>query len=112
MPSTLISFYDIGPSSDSLATSGATIGAKLDYAWNPYYGTYSAPSIPGMTKDSLSPAAVDIKNTSSAVAAVLATRTVMDGYGVFMTYNLSAGDHSAYVTSFTRPLYGQSAVYR
>ena len=37
---------------------------------------------------------------------------VMDGYGVFMTYSLPGGDNSAYVTSFTEPLYGQKATYK
>ena len=112
MPDKIISFYNIGPSSDSLSSADPSIGAKLNYAWNPYYGTYSAPNIPGMTKAGLSPAAVDIQNTSAAVAASLATRTVMDGYGVFMTYSLPGGDNSAYVTSFTQPLYWQKATYK
>ncbi|MFZ7088841.1 hypothetical protein [Curtobacterium sp. RRHDQ10] len=73
---------------------------------------FNAPSIPGLTKADLSPAAVDIQNTSSSTAASLATRTVSDGYGVFMTYNLPGGDQSAYVSSFTEPLYGQATTYR
>ena len=112
LPSKTISFYDIGPASSALSSGPASIGAQLDYAWNPYYGSYSAPSIPGMTAAQLSPAAVDIQNTSSSTAASLATRTKDDGYGVFMTYNLPGGDESAYVSSFTQPLYGQAAVYR
>ncbi|OII05312.1 endo-beta-N-acetylglucosaminidase H [Curtobacterium sp. MCBA15_008] len=112
MPGKLISFYDIGPASSSLSTSSSTIGSKLDYAWNPYYGTYSAPSIPGLDKSKLSAAAVDIQNTPQATAVSLASRTVSDGYGVFMTYNLPGGDESAYVSSFTNVLYGQAATYR
>ncbi|MDO3697420.1 glycosyl hydrolase family 18 protein, partial [Curtobacterium flaccumfaciens] len=38
MPGKIISFYDIGPSSDALKTASPSIGGKLDYAWNPYYG--------------------------------------------------------------------------
>jgi len=112
MPGKLISFYDIGPASSALSTSSSTIGSKLDYAWNPYYGTYSAPSIPGLDKSKLSAAAVDIQNTPQATAVSLASRTVADGYGVFMTYNLPGGDESAYVSSFTNVLYGQAATYR
>ncbi|PZF33714.1 endo-beta-N-acetylglucosaminidase H [Curtobacterium sp. MCPF17_051] len=112
MPGKIISFYDIGPSSDALKTANPSIGGKLDYAWNPYYGTYTAPTIPGLPKSKLSAAAVDIQNTPQATAVSLAQRTKADGYGVFMTYNLPGGDESAYVSSFTNVLYGQAASYR
>jgi hypothetical protein len=112
MPGKLISFYDIGPSSDALKTANPSIGKKLDYAWNPYYGTYTAPTIPGLPKSKLSAAAVDIQNTPQATAVTLAQRTKADGYGVFMTYNLPGGDVSSYVSSFTQVLYGQAATYR
>jgi hypothetical protein len=111
MPSKLLSFYDIGPAGSSLSSSSSTIGSKLNYAWNPYYGSYSAPSIPGLGKSALSPAAVDIQNTAQSTAVSLAQRTVQDGYGVFMTYNLPGGDESAYVSAMTQKLYGQAATY-
>ncbi|MFS2029365.1 MULTISPECIES: endo-beta-N-acetylglucosaminidase H [unclassified Curtobacterium] len=111
MPGKLISFYDIGPASSSLSSSSSTIGSKLDYAWNPYYGTYSAPSIPGLGKAKLSAAAVDIQNTAQSTAVSLAQRTKADGYGVFMTYNLPDGDVASYVSSMTQVLYGQAATY-
>lgn len=111
LPGKLISFYDIGPASSALSSSSSTIGSKLDYAWNPYYGTYSAPSIPGLGKDRLSAAAVDIQNTSQSTAVSLAKRTKTDGYGVFMTYNLPDGNVSSYVSSMTQVLYGQAATY-
>ncbi|PZE54888.1 endo-beta-N-acetylglucosaminidase H [Curtobacterium sp. MCLR17_044] len=109
MPGKIISFYDIGPSSDALKTASPSIGGKLDYAWNPYYGTYTAPTIPGLPKSKISAAAVDIQNTPQATAVSLAQRTKADGYGVFMTYNLPGGDESASVSSFTKVLYGQAA---
>ncbi|MET3452422.1 endo-beta-N-acetylglucosaminidase H [Curtobacterium sp. 1544] len=111
MPSKLLSFYNIGPAASSLSSSSSTIGSKLNYAWNPYYGSYSAPSIPGLGKSALSPAAVDIQNTAQSTAVSLAQRTVQDGYGVFMTYNLPGGDESAYVSAMTQKLYGQAATY-
>ena len=111
MPKKLISFYDIGPASDALKTTSPTIGSKLDYAWNPYYGTYTAPTIPGLPKSKLSAAAVDIQNTPVETAVSFAQRTKADGYGVFMTYNLPDGDVSGYVSSFTNVLYGQAASY-
>ncbi|PZF09282.1 endo-beta-N-acetylglucosaminidase H [Curtobacterium sp. MCLR17_034] len=112
MPGKIISFYDIGPSSDALKTANPSIGGKLDYAWNPYYGTYTAPTIPGLPKSKISAAAVDIQNTPQATAVSLAQRTKADGYGVFMTYNLPGGDESSSVSSFTKVLYGQAASYR
>ncbi|WIB43725.1 endo-beta-N-acetylglucosaminidase H [Curtobacterium sp. MCLR17_058] len=112
MPGKIISFYDIGPSSEALKTASPSIGGKLDYAWNPYYGTYTAPTIPGLPKSKISAAAVDIQNTPQATAVSLAQRTKADGYGVFMTYNLPGGDESSSVSSFTKVLYGQAASYR
>ncbi|PZE65801.1 MULTISPECIES: endo-beta-N-acetylglucosaminidase H [unclassified Curtobacterium] len=112
MPRKIISFYDIGPSSDALKTANPSIGGKLDYAWNPYYGTYTAPTIPDLPKSKISAAAVDIQNTPQATAVSLAQRTKADGYGVFMTYNLPGGDESSSVSSFTKVLYGQAASYR
>jgi hypothetical protein len=112
MPHKLLSFYDIGPASTSLAASSPRIGSKLDYAWNPYYGSYSAPTIPGMPRSRLSPAAVDIQNTPLATAQTLAQRTTAEHYGVFMTYNLPDGDDSAYVSPLMQTLYGQAATYK
>jgi len=112
LPDAVLSFYDIGPASDSLATTDPAVNAQLDYAWNPYYGSWRVPAIPGLGKQQLSPAAVDIQATSASTAAALAQRTVGEGYGVFLTYSLPGGDRSAFVSSFTRPLYGQDALYR
>ncbi|WP_353649447.1 endo-beta-N-acetylglucosaminidase H [Nakamurella sp. A5-74] len=111
MPDKLITFYDIGPSSDSLRTADPSIGAKLDYAWNPYYGAYNPPSIPGLGKESEGAAAIDWQSTSAATAASLATRTDTDGFGVYLTYNLDDVDRSGYANSFTQPLYGQDTVF-
>lgn len=111
MPDKLITFYDIGPSSDSLRTADPSIGAKLDYAWNPYYGAYNPPSIPGLSKDREGAAAIDWQSTSAATAADLANRTKAEGFGVYLTYNLDDTDRSAYANSFTQPLYGQNTTF-
>lgn len=111
MPAKIISFYFIGPSSNSLSYNGINVGSLLDYAWNPYYGTWGVPGVPGMTNAQLAPAAIDIQSTSSSTAASLAQQTVSGGYGVFNTYNLPDTDVSAYLSSFTQPLYGSNAVH-
>ena len=110
MPSKLISLYNIGPSASRLSYGGVNITSKFNYAWNPYYGTWGVPNI-ALPKSGLSPAAVQIAATSTSTAASLAQRTVSEGYGVFLTYNLGAADSHTYISSFTRPLYGQDAVY-
>lgn len=112
LPDAVLSFYDIGPASASLAATDPAVNAQLDYAWNPYYGSWRVPAIPGLGKQQLSPAAVDIQATSATTAAALAQRTIDEGYGVFLTYSLPGGDRSAFVSSFTQPLYGQDALYR
>ncbi|RKE59366.1 endo-beta-N-acetylglucosaminidase H [Microbacterium sp. AG238] len=107
----IISLYDIGAAAASLKSAPASVLDKLDYIWNPYYGQYNIPAYPGVGKDRLGPAAIDLTQTSATTAANLARRTVDEGYGVYVTYNLTAGDRSSYVSSFTRQLSGQEAVY-
>lgn len=112
LPDAVLSFYDIGPASDSLATQDPAVNAQLDLAWNPYYGSWRVPVIPGLTKQQLSPAAVDVQATSTTTTKALAERTVREGYGVFLTYNLPDDDRSAFVSTFTRALTGQDAFFR
>jgi hypothetical protein len=111
MPNKIVSFYDIGPSSTTLNASSPRIGAKLTYSTNPYYGSYNAPLTPGLHRNRLAAAAVDLQTTSVSRITDLATRTVADHYGVYTTYNLSGGDHSDVVSAITTELYGQSAHY-
>jgi hypothetical protein len=110
LPNKLITLYDIGPASDRLTYNGVSIANTFDYAWNPYYGTWAVPSGPS-DKSRLSPAAVSFTATSSSTAASLAQRTVTEGYGVFLTYNLTAANTAAYISAFTTKLYGSPAVY-
>ncbi len=107
----IISLYDIGATAQTLKSAPASVLDKLDYIWNPYYGQYNVPAFPGVGDERLGAAAVDLTQTSASTAANLARRTVQDGYGVYVTYNLTAGDHSDYVSSFTRELSGLDAVY-
>jgi hypothetical protein len=111
LPDSIISLYFIGPSSETLSYDGIEVGDLLDYAWNPYYGTWEVPDVPDMTAAQLGPAAIDIQNTSSSTATSLADETVSNDYGVYLTYNLPDTDVSSYLSSFTVPLYGSDAVY-
>ncbi|MFJ8806458.1 endo-beta-N-acetylglucosaminidase H [Streptomyces sp. NPDC102490] len=110
MPDKIISLYTIGPAASRLSYGGVDISSAFDYAWNPYYGTWQVPGI-ALPKARLSPAAVEIGRTSRTTAADLARRTVGEGYGVYLTYNLDGSDRSADVSAFTRELYGSEAVY-
>ncbi|MFJ2827081.1 endo-beta-N-acetylglucosaminidase H [Streptomyces sp. NPDC087263] len=110
MPDKIISLYNIGPAASRLSYGGVDVTSKFDYAWNPYYGTWQVPGI-ALPKSKLSPAAVQIGGTSQSTAAALATRTVSEGYGVYLTYNLDGANRSADVSAFTRGLYGSDAVY-
>ncbi|WHT20172.1 endo-beta-N-acetylglucosaminidase family protein [Crossiella sp. CA-258035] len=110
LPNKIISLYNIGPSATRLSYGGVNIDPKFSYAWNPYYGTWGVPNI-SLPKQRLSPAAVEIGRTATGTAASLARRTVSEGYGVFLTYNLGAADSASYISSFTRELYGSDAVY-
>ncbi|MCG0288017.1 endo-beta-N-acetylglucosaminidase H [Streptomyces sp. PSAA01] len=110
MPDKIISLYNIGPAASRLSYGGVNISSKFDYAWNPYYGTWQVPGL-ALPKSKLSPAAVEIGRTSQSTAAGLARRTVSEGYGVYLTYNLDGSNRGADVSAFTRELYGSDAVY-
>ncbi|CAM5414961.1 hypothetical protein SSPIM334S_07954 [Streptomyces spiroverticillatus] len=110
MPGKIISLYNIGPAASRLSYGGVNVSSKFDYAWNPYYGSWQVPGI-ALPKSKLSPAAVEIGGTSRNTVASLARRTVSEGYGVYLTYNLDGSDRSADVSAFTKELYGSAAVY-
>ncbi len=111
LPEKLISLYFIGPSSTSLSYNGIDAGALLSYSWNPYYGTWNIPYVPDLTNAQLAPAAIEIQGTPASTANGLAEQTLDNGYGVYNTYNLPDTDVSAYLSSFTKTLYGSEAVY-
>lgn len=111
LPNKLITLYDIGPAADRLSYNGQSIAETFNYAWNPYYGTWGVPAGPS-EKSRLSPAAISYTATSSSTTASLAQRTIDEGYGVFLTYNLTESDTSAYMTAFTQKLYGSATVYK
>ncbi|MBK6046190.1 endo-beta-N-acetylglucosaminidase H [Streptomyces sp. MBT55] len=110
LPDKIISLYNIGPAAGRLSYGGVDLATVFDYAWNPYYGSWQVPRI-GLPASRLSPAAVHIGATSPSTVTALARRTVDEGYGVFLTYNLDGSDRSTDVSAFTRELYGQDAVY-
>ncbi|MDX3430816.1 endo-beta-N-acetylglucosaminidase family protein [Streptomyces sp. NBC_01693] len=110
MPDKIISLYNIGPAASRLSYGGVDVSSAFDYAWNPYYGTWQVPGM-ALPKSKLSPAAVEIGRTSQSTAADFARRTVSEGYGVYLTYNLDGADRSADVSAFTRELYGSDAEY-
>lgn len=116
LPDKIISFYNIGPSASNLSYNGVTVGSKVDYAWNPYYSTYSAPNIPGLDNAHKGAAAVNVNPstssfTSSSTATDFAQRTKNDGYGVFLYYDLGATNIASYFSGATSVLYGQNTVY-
>ncbi|MEU8222223.1 endo-beta-N-acetylglucosaminidase H [Kribbella sp. NPDC048915] len=111
LPNKLITLYDIGPSSERLEYNGQSIANTFDYAWWPYYGSWGVPHGP-TDKSRLGPAAVSYTATSASTAAALAQRTVDEGYGVYLTYNLTDADTSSYMTAFTQKLYGSATVYK
>jgi hypothetical protein len=107
----LITLYDIGETAETLQQAPAATLDTLDYIWNPYYGQFDPPQFPTVDRSRLGAAAVDLNQTPVSLAADLAARTVSEGFGVLVSYDLRAGDHSAYVSAVTRELYGQDATY-
>jgi len=111
LPNKIISFYDYGPAASELSYNGVTVGSQVNYSWNAIYGTWSVPNVPGLSKSQLGPAAIDISSTSQSTATSLAQQTVTNGYGIYLTYNLTDADTHSYISGFTNVLYGSSAVY-
>ncbi|WP_298733283.1 endo-beta-N-acetylglucosaminidase H [uncultured Chitinophaga sp.] len=98
MPGKIISLYNIGPAAAHSSWNGKKTGDYINYAWNPYYGTYAPPVLAGMTKGQLGPAAIWINHTSLSTAANLAQRTMNDGYGVVLYYDLPRSDVKNYLS--------------
>lgn len=113
MPDKLITFYYYGPATTRQSYNGDQAGNYINYSWNPYYGTYSAPNVPPLDKTKLSPAATWIQNTNpqstpASVLSTLATNTKNDGYGVFMWYDLGASDVANYLSTGSNILYNEN----
>lgn len=111
IPNKLITFYYIGPSISHLTYNGTQAGSYVDYSWNPYYGTFSAPSVPGLGNANLGPAATDVTATSQSTAVSMANSTKSGGYGVYLYYNLDATDRSGYLSAISNVLYNENTVY-
>ncbi|MFB4351457.1 endo-beta-N-acetylglucosaminidase H [Microbacterium sp. CR_7] len=111
-PDKLITLYAIGPSYTATDFSAFDVSSTLDYAWNPYYPTYDAPTVPGLDDRSrIGAAAIDLSNTSAATAADFAQRTAADGYGVYVAYNLTATNQSSLISGITEAIKGEATVY-
>jgi len=111
-PDKLITLYAIGPSYTTTDFGAFDVSATLDYAWNPYYPTYDAPTVPGLDDRSrIGAAAIDLSNTSAATAADFAQRTAADGYGVYVAYNLTATNQSSLISGITEAIKGEATVY-
>ncbi len=108
----LITLYDIGPSAERLEYDGVNLGEVFDYAFQPYYGSYSVPDIPAMGPDQLAPGAIDLGQTPTERAVELAARTVEEGYGAIITYDLTGNDTSEKLSAITQELYGLPTAYQ
>ncbi|WP_166847744.1 endo-beta-N-acetylglucosaminidase H [Isoptericola sp. BMS4] len=110
-PDKLITFYAIGPAYATTEYDGLRLGDYVDYAWNPWYGTFDPPTVAGLGKGELSPAAIDLSRTSLGTAVALTERTVAEDYGALITYNLTATNQEAYLSEITRRLTGHDTVH-
>ena len=111
LPTKVISFYFYGPAANYLSYNGAKIGSLVNYSWNAVYGTFSVPSIPGMSNTNISPAAIDLQGTSQSTAVSLAQQTKNNHYGTFMCYNLTSIDQHVYLSATSSVLYGSGVTY-
>jgi len=105
----LITLYDIGPTA-RLSSSNPKLSELIDYAWNPYYGTWSPPQFSGMARSRLGAASVEI-GVNESQAVHLAKQTISEGYGIYLMYNLKNVNESSYLSSITNQLYGRKTIY-
>lgn len=105
-PEKLITFYYYGPAASRLQYEDMVAGQFVDYSYNAMYGTYSPPNVPGLGRDRLGPAAVNVQGTGVNTARQMAERTVQEGYGVYLTYALPNNDIRDYLTQVSQGLYG------
>lgn len=105
----LITLYNIGPAAEN-SRFDDRVSKNVDYAWNPYYGTWSAPEFPGMDTTRLSAAAVEV-DQNKAQSVQFAKRTLEENYGIFLMYNLKASNSADFLSGITQALYGQKTIY-
>jgi hypothetical protein len=102
MPAKIISLYNIGPAAAHATWNNKKIGDFVNYAWNPYYGTYAVPSFAGMGKSQLGPAAIWINHTTQAKAVSLAQKTMSEGYGIVLYYDLNQNNAVNYFSGIAQ----------
>ncbi|MDO7863913.1 endo-beta-N-acetylglucosaminidase H [Brochothrix thermosphacta] len=105
----LITLYNIGPAAYN-SKANDSLSKSIDYSWNPYYGTWSAPSFPGIDSSRLSAAAVEI-GVNKAQSAQFAKRSINENYGLFLMYNLSGNNSADFISGITQELYGEKTIY-
>jgi len=105
MPDKLLTFYFYGPASSRLISGDLNGGDYIDLSYNAIYGTYYPPDVPKLTKAQLGPAAVHVNTTPAGTAVSLATRTIEDGYGVYLYYSLPGIDVNSYLSRISSALY-------
>lgn len=105
----LITLYNIGPSA-SYSENNPLMSQLVDYAWNPYYGSWQPPYFVGMDSSRLGAAAVEV-GVGQTTAVELAKRTKAENYGVYVMYNLSNTNSSSYISAVTQELYGRKTIY-
>ncbi|TWI89194.1 endo-beta-N-acetylglucosaminidase H [Chitinophaga japonensis] len=110
MPDKIISLYNIGPAAVRSSWNGQKTGDFINYAWNPYYGTWSPPSFAGMDRSQLGPGAIWINHTSKAQATSLAQRTVDEHYGIVLYYDLPGTDVHSYLSGMSLATQGDSVL--
>lgn len=111
MPNGIISWYFIGPATETQSYEAINVGSYITCSWNAYYGSFSPPAIPQMPPAQLGPAAISINETDIQTAISLAQQTLSGGYGIVMYYNLPAIDSSGYLSNITEVLYNEKTVF-
>ncbi|SHI31976.1 endo-beta-N-acetylglucosaminidase H [Aquimarina spongiae] len=108
MPSNkIITYYRIGESTGQMQSQGKKAGQFLDFAFQPFYGSYANINVPGLGKRKKAAAAVDVTRTAASTARDFANRTKRDRFGAFVMYNLDGVNRESYLNGISQGLYGK-----
>lgn len=104
LPDKIISMYDMDIKPDMKANADGKLSDYINYAWQPYYGKFSAPVYPGLSNDKIAPGAIDVTQSKTELYRDFAKKTKKGNYGWMMFYNLTNKDISAELSAASKLL--------
>jgi hypothetical protein len=113
MPDKLVTFY-YGPATTRQSYNGDQAGNYIDYSWNAMHGTYSAPNVHRLQKQSFLLRQPGYRTAIQGQLRPLHSQPGYqyknDGYGVFMWYDLGGTNVANYLSTGSNILYNENTL--